>query len=211
MGRKKRFIEPAPEGQKRCAKCGECFPMTEYFWRRTSQTDDGWSYYCKPCWKAHDQVYYAQERRGKLLDPDYPAFVYFIDNQLGYIKIGWSTNYKQRLHMLQTATPLALSTWLLLACDSRDEAHRVEKHLHILFDSMHALNEWFWFTPEFKHRAVQFLRREIFPELEYECITLPSELQSATDFHKEHENSRSILFSASPTKQMTLFGSTDGE
>lgn len=62
MGRKKRFAEPAPEGQKRCAKCSECFPLTEDFWRRTSQTDDGWGYYCKPCWKAHDQAYYAQNR-----------------------------------------------------------------------------------------------------------------------------------------------------
>lgn len=210
MGRKKRFIEPAPEGQKRCAKCGTCLPMTEEYWRKTSQTHDGWMRYCKTCCKWRDQGYYESRKNSRLVH-SYASFVYFIDNQMGYIKVGWSTNYKQRLSMLQTATPFPLNIWALLGCNNRDEAQRVERYLHVLFDGNHVLNEWFVFTPAFKQKAVQFLRRELFPELEYECITLPSELQSAMDFHKEHKNSRSILFSASPTKQMTLFGSADGE
>lgn len=102
----------------------------------------------------------------------YPAYVYFIDNHMGYIKVGWSTNYKQRLSMLQTATPLWLSVWALLGCNDRSEAQRIEKYLHVLFDDVRVTNEWFEFTPAFHQKAVQFLSGELFPELEYEHITL---------------------------------------
>ncbi len=65
--------------------------------------------------------------------------IYFIENlETKHIKIGFTTDIKNRLSNLQTSSPYELK--VLAVCEGND---KTEKELHIKFNDYHTRGEWF--------------------------------------------------------------------
>jgi P22_AR N-terminal domain/Meiotically up-regulated gene 113 len=91
-----------------------------------------------------------------------------------YVKIGISTNYRQRFGGLQNANPSRLS--FLGVWDIGTEARRLEKSLHTFFHSSRILREWFSLSKIKEQRLFALLReypRVLVPETEKRSIAQP--------------------------------------
>jgi len=66
--------------------------------------------------------------------------VYVIEHEHGYVKIGVSTNPKQRIDKLQTGCPYELD---LLGVIETDSPFEVESNLHEKYDGRQKQGEWY--------------------------------------------------------------------
>ena len=68
--------------------------------------------------------------------------IYFIENKDGYIKIGSTSNLKQRIARLQTSDPFPLK--VLYTIDIPDEESLIfEKHVHSICVNYLISGEWY--------------------------------------------------------------------
>ena len=68
------------------------------------------------------------------------GLVYLVQADNGLVKIGWTTNFKQRLASLQTASPSSLK---VLALIDSSVPTQLEQQLHRQFASRRIRGEWF--------------------------------------------------------------------
>jgi hypothetical protein len=73
-----------------------------------------------------------------------PSYVYFIRVR-GFIKIGWTHNWKSRLINLQSSNPEPIGVLLILR-----EGEAFEKELHNLFAKHRKSGEWFRDHPDIR-------------------------------------------------------------
>lgn len=71
------------------------------------------------------------------------SVVYFVGNETGSVKIGWTTDLRRRMAQLRTGTPGALQ---VLAWTPGGEV--LERHFHSAFKHARLAREWFRRTPE---------------------------------------------------------------
>jgi hypothetical protein len=77
------------------------------------------------------------------------VYVYFIKTHTkpGYmnelVKIGKSNDPYERLSQLQIGSPVKLRMMAIVECEGDDDAFRVEKLAHELFERQHKQGEWF--------------------------------------------------------------------
>lgn len=73
------------------------------------------------------------------------AYVYFIADGHGYVKIGMANDIRARLDALQTANPhkLELYVGLKIPNGKMSEARKIEKQLHKMFEADRIRGEWF--------------------------------------------------------------------
>jgi len=72
--------------------------------------------------------------------------VYFIlDEKSNAIKIGYASNLEKRFSGIQTGNPNPLVILHTIKCRSVDHASNLENDLHIQFDHLRGLGEWFEF------------------------------------------------------------------
>ena len=74
------------------------------------------------------------------------CFVYLIQSGCKVkdpIKVGMANNPERRIKELQTGNPVKLRTVLLIECDSRKHALRLEQTLHHMLRGHNILGEWF--------------------------------------------------------------------
>lgn len=64
----------------------------------------------------------------------------------GFIKVGMTNNFKNRLKSLQTASAKNFSIILVIGFNSKTEAEIVEKGIHEKLKFHKAKNEWFYFN-----------------------------------------------------------------
>lgn len=76
--------------------------------------------------------------------------VYFIDNQLGYIKIGKTKNLWKRIHEAQTYSPLLVQCVASINCSRIEQAENIERLLHKAFEPYRQCGEWFEAKPIFE-------------------------------------------------------------
>ena len=70
---------------------------------------------------------------------DISGYVYFVSDQRGHIKIGWTTDPHHRMSSLATGSPVKLK---LLALVGASGPHQ-ERMIHAQFHSLRAQGEWF--------------------------------------------------------------------
>jgi hypothetical protein len=75
---------------------------------------------------------------------DRPSFVYFVACR-EFIKIGWSENWRSRLHNMQTSNPDQIKVLLVLA-----QPKSLEAELHKQFAAYAHRGEWFKDGPEIR-------------------------------------------------------------
>jgi hypothetical protein len=51
-----RPLKPAPAGEKRCSRCGECWPADREFFSPDRHTHDGLAHTCKACQADHKRA-----------------------------------------------------------------------------------------------------------------------------------------------------------
>ena len=73
-----------------------------------------------------------------------PSYVYFVGVR-GFIKIGWTHNWKSRLINLQSSNPERISVLLILR-----ESEAAEKRLHSFFAKHRKSGEWFRDHPDIR-------------------------------------------------------------
>lgn len=73
--------------------------------------------------------------------------VYFIDNQLGFIKIGKTKNVWKRIHEAQTYSPLLVQCVATINCSHIRQAEDIERLLHEEFKAYRKCGEWFELEP----------------------------------------------------------------
>ena len=69
-----------------------------------------------------------------------PSVYVLTTQQFEYIKIGRTTNLKQRISNIQSGCPFLLSLWLGIRTPNDSQ---VEKHLHKAMRHAHLRGEWF--------------------------------------------------------------------
>lgn len=79
----------------------------------------------------------------KMKDGENGAYVYFIRDTLGHIKIGVTINVRNRINQLQTANPMKLEFYYGMHVKSIDDAAIIEKELHDKFKDFRLNGEWF--------------------------------------------------------------------
>lgn len=80
-------------------------------------------------------------------------YVYFIQNDLTkHIKIGYSSNVKQRFNTIETASGSSMTLLLLIEGNRRDE-----RNFHLMFDLHRAKGEWFYPNEEIE----SFLKKTV--------------------------------------------------
>lgn len=72
--------------------------------------------------------------------------VYFI-KQSDYIKIGVSSNIRNRMNHYKTHSPYGFEEIAHFAYSSKSEMQNAEKWFHSLFWHYHHRGEWFWYKP----------------------------------------------------------------
>lgn len=90
-----------------------------------------------PIYQAWIREYQEREYKKTL-----PHFVYFASNGNGYLKIGLTSNLKNRLRQLKHANP---STFYIdfIKVENKNEAQYVESVLHSIFNETKIAGEWF--------------------------------------------------------------------
>jgi predicted GIY-YIG superfamily endonuclease len=90
---------------------------------------------------------------------DKECYVYFIQAGRGPVKVGYTSNVKQRLENMQVGSPDPLSVVFTAGPMSKMMAQAVEKDLHSFFRCQHLRGEWFKKTiiPKLKNKYWQFL------------------------------------------------------
>lgn len=81
-------------------------------------------------------------------------FVYVIGNATNRQKIGYTSDLKARLSMLQTGNPEPLRVHHAIEVPNEDRARRVERKIHSELSYKRVLGEWFNMTPD---EAIDFL------------------------------------------------------
>ena len=100
-------------------------------------------------WVRKDMVgkwIHMHEIKGNCKKKRYNGLVYFIhmENNFNVFKIGYTTNLKKRLEMLQTAHPYLLQVYTTIENVSRKK----ETELHHYFNKKRIRGEWFEITPD---------------------------------------------------------------
>ena len=70
------------------------------------------------------------------------AFVYFVSDSQ-FVKIGHTTNLKDRMTTLQIGNPRQLSLLYVIPCKNKAAAKNVEKGIHGLYSAYEENGEWF--------------------------------------------------------------------
>lgn len=78
-----------------------------------------------------------------------PGYVYFVEDDMGRVKIGKASNVKTRLSSLQTGNAAPLNVLLVLECKTIESAGQLERFMHQHFGSSKVRNEWFQRTEQF--------------------------------------------------------------
>lgn len=90
---------------------------------------------------------YPQRRHPPIETPSYSmypqAFVYFIENQAGHVKIGWSKDPVKRLKTLQTGSSDLLTLVYVAGFIDEAEARYYEGVLHRSLAARRVYGEWF--------------------------------------------------------------------
>jgi hypothetical protein len=85
-------------------------------------------------------------------------YVYIISSPLGYQKVGWAYDVRDRIRELTTSHPEDLS---VLAAWQHYRASEVESRAHFLLQKHHAKREWFKCDPDTVRACVELAIRDI--------------------------------------------------
>lgn len=86
----------------------------------------------------------------------YGHWLYLIQSELGYVKIGITANVERRLDSLQTSSPSRLKLYQKVGCPNVEAARRLEKLLHKRYASNRVNREWFDIDPEIVVNEIAF-------------------------------------------------------